>query len=261
MTSSTLFGYDNLITRGTSTVTITSVNALYPLSNLQDPRTTREVRAVDGVQSTIILIDAAATEAVDFFAIVGNQITSDLTVTSVLIEGNATNSWGTPAFSTTCSSINYEEMFGFKSFTEQSYRWWRLTLTTSSTTVGFSKIFLGKSLDLGSQAINVGFSFQRFDRSIITEGRYGQKFIDKLNNIKLFSGSFTVMNKTEFTNIDQMFKFCGVSVPVWFVCDQNENVINDAEVIGGYFYFQDNCQIINSTWGYYDTTFNLIQVV
>ena len=121
----TKFFWNNIINEETSTITNPSsdIDSFYPLTNLTNYLTIKEVRTTTSDLSTIILIDSgsAATTA-DSFLITGHAVSGALNVSEVTIEANPTNSWGSPAFSTSTTDISSENL-GYHSFTEQTYRW------------------------------------------------------------------------------------------------------------------------------------------
>ena len=110
-------------------------------------------------------------------------------------------------------------------------------------------------------AISYGWQFQRIDRSVVQEGRYGQRYVDRINDQKAISGAFEFLDKDEFETIDSMFQYCGVHTPLWLIVDSDEVIVNNANVYSGYFNLIERPSFTNKAYGLMSTDFSLIEVV
>ena len=161
-------------------------------------------------------------------------------ISAVTIEANATNSWGSPAFSTTVTDFDTEENLASVAFgSTQTYRYWRFTFTSSTAPVEVSNIFLGLKTELTNQGIALGWKFTRIDNTEIVVNRYGQKFIDTSTDIKKIEASMTVLNVTEMESMNDVFDYCGNSKPVWVIVDPSETIVNNKDRFAGMYYFKE----------------------
>lgn len=117
----------------TSDITITpsTENLAYPRAGLYDTYGTQVFKFTDYTDVNIVF-DAGSGNTIDFNScgIVNHNFTSSATIT---IEGNATDSWGTPSFQET---ITYREYLTYDFFSStSSYRYARLRIQDATNTV------------------------------------------------------------------------------------------------------------------------------
>lgn len=251
----------------TATVSVATANSFYPVSNLKHNHTVKEFRTQDSEATVNVTFDFGVAKTVDSFLMVGNNATAQLNVSSVQILGNPTDTWATPAYDSgvlTLTPDQLDENFFYKAVTSTSARYWRITFTNTggaNNFVGLSNIFLGPATTMSLNAISYGWQFQRIDRSVVQEGRYGQRYVDRINDQKAISGSFEFLNKDEFETIDLMFQYCGVHTPLWLIVDSDEVIVNNANVYSGYFNLIERPSFTNRAYGLMSTDFSLIEVV
>ncbi len=252
------FYYFNLLTQEETTATISSggEDAFYPVSNLKHPHALKTFRSSGSVTS-VIVFDFQTAVTADTFLAVGSSI-GTLDLTAVTIEANATNVWSGPAFTTTVTDFDYAANFASKTFSAaQTYRYWRLTLTGTSGYVEIGKMFLGSAVTLASNNISIGFEYGSEDLSETVKGRYGQRFIDVITDVKTFSGSIGLMTTAETETIEDMYTYCGTSEPLWVVVDPDELIVINKDVLSGYFYFKSRPKFTNDFFGLYSTEMEL----
>ncbi len=227
----------NLVTQDATLITANSENALFPLSNLKDPRTTKEFRTQTGTNSAQVVFDFITTEPVTDVCIVSNSVQGFSLSGTVTIEANITNNWVSPLFSTTMTPSS-KFGFGCVNFTEQNYRFWRVSFSDTSDFTGLSNIFIGKNLmqDPFERNINFNWSFEKRDSSKFQQNRYRQRFFDEINKQKIFSADFTNLNKSDAEDLQDAFEFNGISEPIWLIADPGEFFSDDKERYAGYFY-------------------------
>lgn len=251
------FYHYNLIQQSNTVISDPNANALFPLTNLSDSRTTKVYRST--TPSTSIVFDFISAEEVDSILIIPNQMQSWGFYGSVTIEANPTNVWSSPAFSTTLlpSEIDQEHLFAAKEWVAQEYRFWRIT-ATGTNYVEFSKIFLGKKQTIGNRSISFNWQYQDGDNSIITTNRYGQRFADIVNRQKRFSFQFELLNKSEIDDFFSIYDYCGKYKP-FFVRIGCDTMINNPNRFAGYVFFEDMPVITNSFWGRYNLEATLVE--
>ena len=262
---STRFFYYNLATLSTTTVTASDEDVFYPASNLQHMHTVKEWRTNDGTLSATIVFDMQTPVNVDSFLMVGNNSTGNLQVATIKVEGNPTDVWTSPGYDSgtlNLDSNELEENFYYLDIgSTQTYRYWRITVTNGTDYVGFSNCFLGEKVELTNNAFRYGWSWNRKDRSTVQEGRYGQRFIDRISDQKMITGEFEYLNTTEFGTLETLTNYCGVYRPVWLMIDVDEEIVAKRELFGGYFLFDQRPTFINSAYSLYNTKFELTETI
>lgn len=255
--SNAKFAYFNLVTQAETEISLASggENPFYPLTNLTHPHALKTYRS-SGSATAVVVFDFQTPATIDTFLSVGSSI-GTLDLTDVLIEANATDSWTSPAFSTSVTDFDYQANFASKFFTAETYRYWRLTLTGTAGYVEVGKIFLGSSVSLTNNNVAIGFEFGEDDLSEVVKGRYGQRFVDEITDVTTLKGSLSLLDKDELDTIKGMFDYCGKSRPVWVVTDPGELIVNNKDMLSGYFYFVDRPRFKNDFFGLYSTSFEL----
>ena len=257
MSSNAKFCYFNLIAQDTTEIAISSggENPFYPVSNLKHPHALKTFRSSTSVTSVIVL-DFQNIVNVQAFLAIGSSI-GTLDLTAVTIEANALDIWTSPAFSYTVTDFDYTENFASAFFATQSYRYWRLTLTGTSGYVEVGKLFLGDVTQFTSNNVSIGFQHGREDLSTVVKGRYGQRFIDVITDLKQFKGSIGLMTLAEQATLAAMYDYLGKSTPFWFVPDPDQLIVDNKDRLSGYYYFTERPQFTNDFFGLYSSQFEL----
>jgi len=250
----------NLVTQDTTTTNATSENALFPTENTKDPRTTKGWRSATGTNSASITFDFKTIEAVDSVLIKGDHL-QGFGFSTIVIEGNSTSDFSSPAFTNSLLIPNFEFNFGFVTFTAESHRFWRLTISGGGAFVELNNVFIGSFVQMADNNIDFGWTFLDDDLSKIQRNRYNQLFIDKITRQRSINGAkIKLMNKTEVDQLLGIYDFNGTTEPIWVIVDESEIIINDFERFAGPFYMVNKPEIINSAFSLYDTTLNLREV-
>ncbi len=243
----------NLVNQDATLINANSENSLFPLSNLKDARSTKEFRTQTGTTSAQIVFDFITTEPVTDVAIVANSLQGFQLTGSVTIEGNITDNWVSPAFSTTLTpSVKFG--FGHVSFSEQNYRFWRVSISNTSDYVALSNIFIGKNLMAEPFERNIGFgwSFENRANTKFQENRYRQRFFDKINKQKIFKASFKNLSKADYEALQDAFDLNGIHTPVWLVVDPDELFSSDKERFAGHFFINKVPVVKNTSFSRYE---------
>ena len=235
-------------------VTASDEDSFYPASNLLEHPTYKEYRAV-GTEASLVF-DLENTVPVDSFLMCGSNATGEIQVTELTLEANTTDDWTTPAHTQTYELTLENQLYNIVhlDFTAQTFRYWRLTVSNpTGSYVGLSNVFLGSKIEL---PIDLGYTFSVADKSEIAKGRYGQRFIDRLPDLRSFSASMSVMNQTEKDSMESITHFCSTHTPFWMVLNEGESLLE-----AGYFYFDKAPQFENQAYQIYNTSFELTEVV
>jgi hypothetical protein len=235
-------------------VTASSEDPFYPASNLLEHPTYKEYRAA-GTSATLVF-DLENTVPVDSLLLCGNNATAQIQVTSITLEANTSNVWTSPAWSTSYELTLDNQLHNLVhlDFPSRSYRYWRLTISNpTGSYAGFSNIYLGSKIEL---PVDLGYTFGLAGRSEVARGRYGQRFIDKLPDLRTFNASMSVMNQTERDSFASIAHYCSTHTPFWMVLTPGSSVFE-----GGYFYFDKAPEFENQAYQIYNTSFELTEVV
>lgn len=245
----------NFITRNETDIIVSSEDAQFPKENLKHPFTTKVLRTPFGDETLTITIDIKTVDDVDTIMIVRPSIGEFGFNGTVTIKANGTNNFTSPAFTTTLTA-NAKFGLGHVNFPTQSYRFWQLEFDAIDY-VEVSKIFLGKSVYLENNNIDFGWSYQNRDMSKYTSNRYGQKFIDIINDQKIIKASFKLLNVEEVEIIMSIWDDVGKRNPLWAIVDDTETIINDRERFAGYFTMDQRPTETNGSFGLYDLNFTI----
>lgn len=257
MAANSKFFYFNLITQEETEVEVSSggENAFYPVSNLKHPHALKTYRS-SGSATAVLVFDMQSAVTADHFLAVGSSI-GTLDLTAVTIEANPLDVWTSPAFSTTVTDFDYAANFASKSFAAQTYRYWRITLVGTAGYVEVGKLFLGSAVQLASNNVAIGFEFGSEDLSEVVKGRYGQRFIDEITDVKQLKAAINLMTTAEQATIMAMWDYCGKKRPLWIIMDPDEAFIANKDVLSGYFYMGERPRFRNDFYGLYSTEFEL----
>lgn len=236
-------------------ITPSTENAQYPKANITDYRRTKVYRSTSN--SDNIVFDLGSIEDVDTFCVTNNW-RDGWGVSTITLEANATDSWGAPAFS---ESITFSSEFniGIKEFTEVSYRYWRVVLTSTLGYCELSNIFIGKATTITTNGIDYGWSYRSLDLGRKQENEYGQLFADDRGSRKELSNlGFKVMNNTEMDSIFNLYDNNRTLKPFFVKIGDGTNVIiSNEDRLNGFYRLKSEPTAINTTSGYYNITLNL----
>jgi len=237
-----------------ATITASTENALFPLSNLKDPRRTKVYRST--TNSDEIVFDFQETSEINSCFLVDNPF-DGFGVSTLLLQMNGTNSWGSPA-ATESLAIDTQFGMGLNDFTTtHSYRFARLVATSSLSYCEISKLFIGKSIDLlNGKSINYGWNIVYKDNSRTVENRYGQRFTDVINRQKQINISLSNLSKDQLDQIFEINDDKGTSKP-FFVRIGCTPMINNVERFSGMVYLSSAPQITNTFFNNYSLSMTL----
>jgi len=240
--------YYNLVNRPQTGITPSSESVYFPSSNLKDDRRTKVFR-VDS-SSVSVVFDFTTVEPIDSILLVPHT-KNGWGFTDVVVEANATSNFTSPAFSTTISTeIDQEHEIAVKEFTEQNYRFWKLTFN-GTTFVEVSKIFMGQQLLIGNgRSIDFGWTYGNNSLHQIQANKYGQKFIDIMSVQKRFSFGFSNLYKIEIEDFYELTDYCGVIKPFWLRIGC-ESMSLEPNRYSGLVFFDQIPDVSNSTYARY----------
>lgn len=249
---------DNFLLGATVTALTGGVNAQFPLANLQHPFTTKVFRSTSGPSS--IQVDLLATRTVDSFAIVGNAL-SGLGINAISIYGSNTTDFTSSTEIEIDISADYNT--GFKFFTPVAFRFWKIECTSTESFVELSNIYLGSRTTIVDNGLSTdSFNYKVDDNSEISENQFGQRFIDKKNQVESISGSFQYLNKEESEQLADVYAKHGRHTPLWIVLDPDSCLATDGKFIyTGNFYLNNDFSLTGAGPALYNLSIALRQVI
>lgn len=234
--------------------TASDEDPFYPVANLLEHPTYKEYRSQ--TSEAVVVLDLSLTTPVDSFLLCGNNASGEIQATTLRLEANTTNSWDEPAFTIDheLTPDNQLSNLVYLSFESQSFRYWRLTIqNVGGLYAGASNIFIGRRIEL---SVDIGYTFRMVSRSEVNKGRYGQRFIDKLPDLREFDCAMSTMNQVERNLLDSIIHKCSTHTPLWMVLSPGLSLYE-----AGYFYFAETPEIENAAYQLYNASFTLEEVV
>ena len=249
------FFVNNLVE--TATITPSTVNAQFPASNLQHEFRTKAFRSTTNADE--VVFDLGSIEDVDTVAIVDNW-KNGFGIATMTIEANATDSWGAPAFSTTLT-FDTEFGIGIKEFTEESYRYWRIVLTSTLGYCELAHIFIGKATTITTNGVSFGYTYKNRDLKKVSTTRYGQEYIDDFGTRKELSRlSFEVMNNTEMDSIFEIYDDRRTVKPFFIkLGDDTNTIISNENRLNGLYKLKSEPSVKARTVAFWDVTLNVLE--
>lgn len=250
------FLYNNKV-EGAS-LSASTENAQYPLSNLQHDFRTKVYRSTSNSDS--VVFDLGAIEDVDYIALVDNW-KNGFGITACTIQANATDSWGSPAFSTT---ITLDTTFGIgikELASTESYRYWRLVLTSTLGYCELAHVFIGQAESITTNGVSYGFNYTNKDLMKMTSTRYGQEYIDDIGTRKSLDNlAFQVMSTSELDQIFNVFDNRRTVKPfILKMGDGTNTMIGDEDRLNGLYKFDKSPSAKMRTASYWDITLSVME--
>lgn len=205
------------------TLTTGTPNAQFPLSNLQNDSPSVKFRS--GGNTGVIEVDLLAAQDITYIAIAADPLTS-FTITAATVKTSATTDFSLSTMYTI--DLSQQQAIGFKSIPQVNHRYVEITLTGTGGFTELGKVFIGSEINIPQNSISISsFGYSYNDRSSIQANKYGQKFIDTLNQTKSLGGTIEYCTKDEQETIDNMLIYHGKSLPIWMILDENSEAFND----------------------------------
>ena len=243
MSSFKLMG-ENLVDQ--STLTASTENLLFPVSNIKDSRRSKVFRSTSN--SSNIVIDMQETSLVDTIFIVADK-RAGFGVATVTVEFNGTNSWGAPAYSiavpfSTIHGIGFVELPA-----QIGYRFARVVMTSTLGYCELSKIFIGSYLAL-TRSINFGWTIKDEELSQKSRNRYNQLFVDVISRQKTINFSMSYLDKEDLDLVNSVLDDRGETKPFYIILGCS-TMVNDNRRFSGPVFLDDIPTITNPFFNKY----------
>lgn len=226
-------------------LTPSSVNALYPVSNIKDERRSKVFRSTSN--TTNIVLDLQETQLIDSIFLVADKKNS-FGFSSVTVEFNATSDFTSPAYSVVVP-LSTKFGIGFVEFAQISYRFARIVMTSTLGYCELSKIYIGKKLPL-TRSISFNWTIKDEELSTKQRNRYGQLFVDLIGRQKVVAFALNNFDKNDLTLINSLLDHVGESKHFYILLG-NENMVDDYRRFSGPVILDDVPTISNPYFNKY----------
>jgi hypothetical protein len=205
-----------------ATITALSENPDYDFTTaFNDTSLSKVGRTVDDSAQTIIF-DLLTAVAVSKVMIQDHNFTSGVTLT---LEANATNVWTAPSYTT---SLTYNATYIYKDLTtDQTYRYWRLTVDDASnpdTYIEISKVFLGTHL---SCYMDTGIALDNNSNSSTSKSTSGQLFGNRQLQYKAAKFMLSDINPTLRTQLKAFWAANDIVKPFWLLIWETDLTVEE----------------------------------
>lgn len=197
----------------TATLTASTEASNLPVENVQDSRLSQPWRT-SALSDQTILIDAGSGNTInpDMVAVAGHNLTDGCTLK---IQGNATDSWGSP---TVDETVTHRDDVIVHFFTGSALRYWRLYIDDDSNGDGYiqlGRVMLGAALDM--PPVEPGVNLPRVTTSTVTESITGQAYGDRGLVRRVPGFQFPIITEAERQVIMEMWAAVENAEPVVLV--------------------------------------------
>jgi hypothetical protein len=218
----------NLVSQDATVITASSEDASFPASNLKHPFRSKRWRTPD-VDGANVVFDMVTSEAVDSVAIFWPKETGILLSDSAVlkIQANATNVWTSPAVDITLTINNTYEMASHYFSSDQSYRYWRVTIEDDGNPNDYLEIgvvYIGKSLSLSQ--IENGFGYNLSDTSQTDTTPFGHVYTDEYPIMQSVTFEYKYIDESTVVLLENAFRLNRTTKPVLVVVDADEDVFD-----------------------------------
>lgn len=230
--SNILFLYNNLL--DLATLTESSEVSGFPAENVQHPFRSKVWRTAGGTPGTAnLVIDHGTAKAIDCIALAGyNWISAPSTLD---LEFNATDSWGSPAHTESLTwaatpTVNGNKACIVKKFNSQSYRYNRLNVVYATGDWDLGRIFLGAYFEPTNNYL-YGWGQDLIDPSKKLRTIGGQDHVDEIEMYRTMKLSIVVSTQAQWELYQKMVNQVGHHKDLFIAFDY-DNEPNELTMYG-----------------------------
>jgi hypothetical protein len=207
-----------LKTEETCSVAILTANSStlnYPATNMLDGRLSRIFKTDSSTTATIVF-DCAAAVDVTSIVIANHNISSG--VTTLKLQGNATDSWGAPSVDET---LTWSAGNIVKDITKVTYRYWRIHIVDAGNSDGFISIgraWIGELYQTPSISPNI--SHNRTSESVKSISASGQSYQDTRYKYSSITAAWPILSHAEKAALIAIFDDIDIGTPFFVTFDE-----------------------------------------
>lgn len=211
----------NYASEAATSVTASTENLRFPSSNLKHPFRSKRWRSTSDTDQSVVF-DLATTEEIDSVVLLWPlEDGIKLSGSAVLrIQANATNVWTSPAVDQTLTIDNNYVMASHFFSSDQSYRYWRVTISDPGNANGYVElglVWLGKGLDIPSAQNGFKYQLQDTSKQIVTD--FGHRYFDEYPTRATVQFQYSNIDYEDVQTIEDAFRINGSVKPVMVAFD------------------------------------------
>lgn len=214
----------NFVINPSVSLTASTSNSEFPVSNLQDQLRSKVWRTTS-IASQSVIIDLKTTESIDSFAVFfrKNQVIKLTGGATLRLEGNASPDFTSPLFTQTLSLDSDSGVISHFLTAPQTLRYWRFFLDDPGNPHGHfevSNIVLGSSDKF--DGVSVGFKWSVLDPSRVRSTAFGQRYYDVFPARKGFEFEIPLEAFSVFETLINNYNIVGKTESIMLSLDPNE---------------------------------------
>lgn len=210
--------FDNLIDAQGVVFTASTYDISFPPANIAHEHRTNPWVTGKTVAPEWIVIDLLSAKAVTAVILIDHTLTAGDTL--IKLEGNATNSWGAPSFSTT---LTWASGVISKVFGSQSFRYWRISFTKSAAGEAreIGRVFIGTYYTTPDGPTKDGFEEEPQDLSTSARAQGGATYSDEQDSFRTISLAFEAISTTQQTAFEAFADAVKTHTSFFLQADEN----------------------------------------
>lgn len=155
-----------------------------------------------------------------------------------------------------------DEALAVGMFTPTSFRYWKVSFSSSDTYFGCSSMFLGKAFSFTENCFNTQLTLRESDLSSVRFSPTGRRFIDEQSSrIKTLNLSLSSMNKTEASQWRDFWNAVALRKSFFLSVDETYTVLNEPMILAGKFMFNEAMEMSQQTFGLWEASFSMTEVM
>ncbi len=210
--------YDNWIDYAATIITPATQDPILTAANIANELRKRVYRTLATQAAETITLDLGSAKDVTSVILLDHTLTAGDTL--IKLQGNATDSWGSPSFSQT---LTWAAGTISQVFSTQTFRYWRIIFTKSSAGVtrDIGRVFLGTYYETTEAPDYAGLNWGTVDPSKGTKTPGGITYYDVKEKFDEFSLKFSDYSQTDITNFETIFALVGQTISFFVQIDPN----------------------------------------
>jgi len=215
-----------------NTITSTTEDAEFPVSNLTSDSRSQVWRSASGTTTDRVVINLGSAKDIDSFAMFFDAL-NPLPLTSsavVKLQANTSDSWGAPPVDVTLSIDQvYKNAYHFFTST-QNYQYWAVSVsdgTNPNNQIELSLLYLSEAAGT-SQPPEIGFKDGIKDQSKPRSTAFGHEYWDIYPNRISWDFNFKALSEADKILFKDIFTEVGKHGTIVTALDSDENIFTDA---------------------------------
>lgn len=184
----------------TAEISVISENPNYPKENVQDTRLSKRYRTSSDAEQRIIFGSSTGNITATYAVVLGHNVSDAATIN---IEGNATDSWGSPTFS---QAMTKQGDVYIAEFTSAAFDFWSIEIddpTNSDNYIEVGFVFIGISLQMPAMSATQEMPYNTASKNSVSNS--GQLYGNEKYNFKAFKITSPFATNSDRTAIKTMF--------------------------------------------------------